>query len=659
MTEPTTVPESDDTPRFDVRVRRDGDRVMDGLAERLVQRARLSPEKAKALTQALQSGNSVVLGRAVTRERADKALALQDAGLVVEVTPVLTLAPKVETAVDGRMECPACGELTELGPERQCGHCGVFVDKVPEEVKLRRQLKAQEESRMAARRQHEAQQEQAKARAALEERLRQQIRDELESQFGALRERNDWRQGLGKPVVAGLALAVMAGAFGAGWGVARGMAPEAGPAVAAKASPAMAAASVPSAEQIDKLLARLDGMASPDDAPAAGGARAMHASASAALPGLGADSLRPGIDVPPQPPETQLANAFAQVDGLPKVDADAAWPADLVPRLRAELAVGLARSGQVQRADELLQTLAPWRASSDPQLASLLRRTRLLVQAWGLQDLSAASAGPRLAAMRESLRELVDPIDRATTLTELLPVLARAPSVSEAWLTSLLQQTAQAVKAVAEEAPRRALAEAWTVAEARSLVARAEREAAQGQFSRLRPRLTALEALLPQTVETATQARLLLMQLRLTQLAGEPVAKVQATWQAALERVTPLGQQAELLREAAQAGNWLSLDELRRQAQRLGSRTDSVQGAARAAGAGELALLWADLGQADQAAQWRQRALQTAGLNADQTLRLRAELVAGAEVALASSAHRVGDFAVAEGHWRRAAAYTL
>ena len=86
-----------------------------------------------------------------------------------------------------------------------------------------------------------------------------------------------------------------------------------------------------------------------------------------------ADSLRPSAQVPPQPPEQLLATSFGQVDGLPPVDANAAWPADLVPSLRANLAVALATAGQMARAEDLLQTLEPWRTSTDPRLGEPLR----------------------------------------------------------------------------------------------------------------------------------------------------------------------------------------------------------------------------------------------------------------------------------------------
>jgi len=93
---------------------------------------------------------------------------------------------------------------------------------------------------------------------------------------------------------------------------------------------------------------------------------------------------------------------------------------------------------------------------------------------------------------------------------------------------------------------------------------------------------------------------------------------------------------------------------------RQGARAEAAAaGEARAQALGQVSLLWADLGQLEQAGLWRQRALQTPGLPPELALRLRAQLTTDAEIALAQATLRQGDLARAEGHWRRVATYML
>lgn len=633
-------------PRFDVRARRGEDCPLEGLRQRLTERAGLSQDKARALAEALHAAPSVVLGRGVSRQRADRALVLSRAGLVVEVNPVLSLAPKLKSDGDGRVECPACGEVMVPGPHRQCAHCGVYIDKVSPELLLRRKVRKQERDRMAARVSAEQQLEKHRAAAELEERLRLEIRSELEARHG-LFPLGRPTPSLNRPALLGGGLVLVCAAFAAGWFVPRGLAPSAMPVATATAGTAR------SGQEIDSVLARLD---RGEAAPSAGSTRVLPLAWSVGP----ADSLRPSADLPPQPPAQLLTASFGRVEGLPPVDAGVAWPVDLVPRLRADLAVALASSGQMGRAAELLQALEPWRASVDPRLAEPVRRAGLMVRAWGLRSPGLTSMQPLLTQLSEGLRGMVDPIERASLLAEVVPVMARTPAVSDEVIASLIQQTGAAVKAVAEEGARRRLTEAWIVAEAQVLLARAEHEAVGGHFSRLHKRLAALAALQPQTTDPATQARLLAIQIRISQLAGEPAPQLSAGWLSAYERVPSVAEQAKLLREVSTSVGGPLVDEARRLASRLAARAESsAQGMARADGLGQLSLLWAELGQVDQASLWRQRALQTPGLPAETALRLRAQLTTDGEIGLAQATLRLGDLPRAESHWRRVATYLL
>ncbi|MBQ0961266.1 hypothetical protein KAK06_20080 [Ideonella sp. 4Y11] len=641
------TPQEVGEPRFDVRARRAPDCPLEGLQQRLVDLARLPPAKAQSLVEALQAAPTVVLGRSVSRERAAKAQLLSRAGLHIEITPVLQLAPKPVSDVDGRVECPACGEIMVPGPHRQCAHCGVYIDKVSPEVLMRRKLRKQEQARVQLRLAAEQQQSRQRAEAEMEQRLRQEIREQLESRHGLAgpgRALPAWQ----RPAILGGGVVLAGAAFAAGWFLPHGAPLDAVPVATATAG----TAGVPPGEQIERLLAHVD---RGEQAPGAG--RRPAPPIWTVEP---ADSLRPGPDVPPQSPEQLLATSFGRVEGLPPLGAGLAWPVDLLPGLRADLAVALAESGQMGRAEELLQSLEPWRASVDPRLTEQLRRARLLVHAWGLYDHGLTTVQPLLTRLSEGLRSMVDPIERASLLAQVVPVMARAPAVSDEVITGLIRQTGAAVKAVAEPGPRHRLTEAWIVAEAQVLLARAEHEAVSGHFSRLRARIAALAALQPQTIEPATQARLLARQVRISQLAGESTERLVMAWLQAVERVPTMAEQADLLREAVEQPGGALLDDARRLAGRLATRGEAAgQGAARAEGLGRLSLLWAELGDADQASLWRQRALQTPGLQPETALRLRAQLTTEAEIGLAQATQRLGELARAESHWRRVATYVL
>ncbi|MBQ0929220.1 hypothetical protein [Ideonella alba] len=641
------TPQEVGEPRFDVRARRAPDCPLEGLQQRLIDLARLPPAKVQSLAEALQSASSVVLGRNISRERAERANLLERAGLLVEITPVLQLAPKPESDVDGRVECPACGEIMVPGPHRQCAHCGVYIDKVSPELLMRRKLRKQEQARVALRVAAEQQQSRRRAEAAMEERLRLEIRQQMESRHGLKspgRALPAWQ----RPAKLAGGVMLVGAAFVAGWFMPRGGTLESVPVATASAG----IAGVPPGEQIERLLAHVD---RGEQAPGAG--RRPAPPIWTVEP---ADSLRAGPDVPPQSPEQLLATSFGRLDGLPPLGAGVTWPVDLLPGLRADLAVALAESGQMGRAEELLQSLEPWRTSVEPRLTEQLRRARLLVHAWGLLDHGLTTVQPLLTRVSDGLRSMVDPIERASLLAQVVPVMARAPAVSDDVIAGLIRQTGAAVKAVAEQGPRHRLTEAWIVAEAQVLLARAEHEAVRGHFSRLRTRVAALAALQPQTLEPATQARLLAMQVRVSQLAGEAPERLVTAWRQAFERVPSIAEQADLLREAVELPGGALVDDARRLATRLATRGEAAsQGAARAEGLGRLSLLWAELGDADQAALWRQRALQTPGLQPETALRLRAQLTTEAEICLAQATLRLGDLARAESHWRRVATYVL
>lgn len=174
-----------EVPLFDVTVSLSPGTTAEAMAELAVRHAGMDPAKAQALAKALRRSPRVKVGSAVPKERADKAGEdLSRAGLQVSITPVLSVQVKKEAEDDGSINCPACDARVILTEERQCPSCQVFVDKVTEEFLLRRKIIEQERARAKARAAREKQEEERKARQELEDMLRQQIRAEMEQEFG-------------------------------------------------------------------------------------------------------------------------------------------------------------------------------------------------------------------------------------------------------------------------------------------------------------------------------------------------------------------------------------------------------------------------------------------------------------------------------------------
>lgn len=206
------APVTTEVPRFDVVARLPSNARLEDVQERAVA-AGIRPDRVEALIKALRTLPSVKIGAAVDRERADKAREqFSAAGLTVEITPVLALAPMMTGAFDTRFECPNCGQRVDLPENRQCPHCGVFVDKVTPEMILRRKLREKEKLALDFRLQRDQQAAERAAREALENQVREEVRRELEAELGL----GKGRMTVNRNLLVGGAVLVAVAAFGAG-----------------------------------------------------------------------------------------------------------------------------------------------------------------------------------------------------------------------------------------------------------------------------------------------------------------------------------------------------------------------------------------------------------------------------------------------------------
>ncbi|RZJ23793.1 MAG: hypothetical protein EOO54_10515, partial [Haliea sp.] len=147
--------------------------------------AGISPERVERLVQVLRSSPQAKIGSGVTREKADLAKEqFTQAGLLVTVTPLLTIQAAVAGSYDGTFVCPACQKRVVLPDNRQCPACGIFVDKVTDEFLLRRKLLEQERGKIEYAQAKSAKESDKRVREVLEASVRAKVRAELEKEYG-------------------------------------------------------------------------------------------------------------------------------------------------------------------------------------------------------------------------------------------------------------------------------------------------------------------------------------------------------------------------------------------------------------------------------------------------------------------------------------------
>jgi hypothetical protein len=189
LTPSLDAPPSPEAPRFDLWVHMDTPLQREELLDRL-NKTQLPKDKTEALADALLRTQKVQIGASVKKSQADKLKPEFDAaGLILIVSPVLTLAPIEEAPVVAFEVCPACGQSVKLTETRQCPSCKASVDNVPLEAQLKYKLQQKEKERLARNQAKRAQMElenrlREEIRTELEPRLREEIRAELEVEQG-------------------------------------------------------------------------------------------------------------------------------------------------------------------------------------------------------------------------------------------------------------------------------------------------------------------------------------------------------------------------------------------------------------------------------------------------------------------------------------------
>ena len=216
MSHPSESHAESATPLFDVVITvPSGARVED--IERLARDASgLAPERIERLIKVLRGSSSAKVGAGVTREKADLAkVQFSAAGLLVEVTPILSIQAAMAGHYDGTYVCPACEKRIVLPDNRQCPSCNIFVDKVTPEFLLRRKMLEQERGKIEYQQAKSAKDSEKRTRDSMEAAMRAKVREEIEAEYGIKRKKS----GLSGVVKAAGVLALLVVAFVGGKGL--------------------------------------------------------------------------------------------------------------------------------------------------------------------------------------------------------------------------------------------------------------------------------------------------------------------------------------------------------------------------------------------------------------------------------------------------------
>lgn len=215
MSEPTTSAIESDTPLFDVVINVPPGASLEEIEHLARDVAGIAADKVDRLIQVLRSSPQAKIGAGVTREKADVAREqFSKAGLLVTITPLLTIQTATAGSYDGSYSCPACQKRVVLPENRQCPACGIFVDKVTEEFLLRRKMMEQERGKIEYQQAKSAKESDKRSREMMEAALRAKVREEVEKEYGI-----KGKKGLSGMVKAVGVLALLVVAFVGGKGL--------------------------------------------------------------------------------------------------------------------------------------------------------------------------------------------------------------------------------------------------------------------------------------------------------------------------------------------------------------------------------------------------------------------------------------------------------
>jgi len=681
MAEPASIEESTEA-LFDVVVKVPSGTKLEDIERMALGPAGIRADRVESLIKALRSVPQAKIGAGVPRARADAAKEqFTKAGLLVEITPVLSIQVKTEGAFDGLFGCPSCKQRVTLPENRQCPNCGVFVDKVTDEAQMRRRIMEQERAKLDFQASRGAQQAEKMTRDQLEAQLRAEVRAELEAKMGIRKAAST----AGKAVKVLALVGVMAAVFIGGRGTGSGWSWEEIKGGSSKGKTA----------EVDKMLdsvgpaggaqagAGADGAGGltgdPDmDDPliqAAGGKRAgakgltMEQAVAASMTlakSVGNTTAERALAGAPVGGAANGGGAGAGAAASGGASTGAAVEATVSPSakqlLALEFTTQLAEMGQLPRALQMIKALkASPKTTSDPAVASAARVADMEVRAWAMHVLGDSKARAAAESLLSDAAGLTNPAEQAAALSRVGAILARhsqlPPEASRAFLTKAVDS----VKAISDAQARTVATGHWAVAFGEALQADATTRAKAGLWSKVQQANAQVDTLIAQAPDAASQARLYAIGAQIKLQLGQQDKALQSmeAGLAQVPRLESLPERAALLRSMAQLSGGAGSDKLQAAVAALQAQATAQSGSERARTLAQLSLLNADAGLRGRASELAEAARATPGLSAADAVRVNTDLIVRGDMAVARVLHSVGLYAESETVLQRVGNYLL
>ncbi len=685
-------------PLFDVVVKIPPGARLEDIQKLAASVPELPPERVERLIKALRNSPNAKVGAAVTTERAQQEKAnFTKAGLLVEVTPLLSVAAVTRGSYDGLDSCPACGKRVTITPTRQCPACNVYVDKITDDYLLKKKIMDQERGALEFQQARSAKNAEKSARDSVEAAMRAKIRAELEKEYGVGGNRKvkgalkgalvvglvavafvggqsfspegfklPWNKSAAPPAAGGMSADSLqqksgpAGAGGAtsaaaeanGAAVASGDADIDDPLIQAAGGKRIGAKglsleeAVAAASTLGKAVgnttaerALAGGGASPKGA---GGAGAGAAGAAAAGGGAGAS-----------------AGGAGAVAGASGGEAAGGVPKQTKQVLTADFAALLAELGQTARSREVLKALsASIDQAADSEETRAFRSASLRSQAWSIQKLDGSQAKALAEDLKAKTLAIGNPAERTQLLGNLAVILSRLPQLPPDVPRAFLSLGAESLKAVAAPQTSTSLGD-LAVSMAQVFSNETTARAKAGAWNKAQASAAQVQDLIKQAPDPWAQSRLqavdhqIQLQLGHSDKANQSLAAALAP---VLKSGTPL-EQAIRLRTVARLSDGAVEEAFQTATASLQAQLEPKTGMEKAQALTHLSLLYATAGLPAKASQFRQLAQNTAGISAAEATLVNTDLIVRTDLATARVFQSLGRYAEAEGLLQKVGGY--
>ncbi len=682
-------------PLFDVVISMPSTAKLETIQELATTQAGLPPDRVERLIKVLRSSPNAKVGSAVTLERAEEEkIRFTKAGLIVEITPLLTVQTTTAGSYDGMEACPACGKRSAMPKNRQCPGCGVYVDKLTDEYLLRKKVMQQERGALEFQQARSAKNTDKSSRESLEASIRAQVREELYGKEGGLFKRK------GGVLLASLAAIAMGllyagekgvtiGGMSLPWGKkdtavaasmsaaslqqASGSAPASSTGVSGAAGASAAGEPTGDADIDDPLIQAAGGKRigakglTMEEAVAAAnvlGKSVGNTTAERAFAG-GAGAAGAGTSAgggKAQPGDSTGASPSAAAGGAGGSAAPAAGTATVPKQARqlltAEFANVLAELGQGARAREVLRALgASIDPAADTPAAAAFQAAQLKAQAWAVQRMDSAPARQAAEELKTKTQAIANAQERTHLQGAVAAILSRSTQLPAEVPRQFLSLAAESLKAVSGQG-QAALGD-LAVSMAEVFLHETTARAKAGAWTKAKASAAQIEDLLKQAPDARAQSNLYAVDHQAKLQTGQ-TDKATKSLEASLALA---GKNSNLLERAIWLHNIARLSDAATQEQfdaataALQAQLASKSGLEKAQAMTELSLLYTAAGLPAKSSQYRTLAQSTAGLSAADTTAINTDLVVRGDMAMAKMLHGLGRYAEAEALLQRVGGY--